>query len=155
MLMNNIPPEGPSFWVDRWNQIFLAEKRSIVYVSAQCEICYSPISSQIGALHPLNLACQFLLLLYCIKLELRLLLTIGCSCWIKSRDIGSQAIKLPICYPPLICGILLSPKPNLISTIEPKGPAPSLLSINPKLYQSSHVHDSTTQDSSSRTNGPS
>lgn len=70
------------------------------------------------------------------------------------HHIGSKALWLPICYPRLICGILLSQKPNLLTPTESIGSPPSLFTIHPRLLQSHHVFDIDITTTTSHIDGP-
>lgn len=58
-----------------------------------------------------------------------------------TRHIGSQAVKIPLCFPRLICGMILAQHPNIQLLSEVPGFVPPTLSFNYKLYQGKHVPD--------------
>lgn len=71
------------------------------------------------------------------------------------HHIGSKALKLPICYPWLICEILLSQKLDLLSPSKPTSLSPSLFNIHPCLLQRRHVFDINMSLAKPPSNGPS
>lgn len=71
------------------------------------------------------------------------------------RHIESQALKLPICYPKLNYGILLSQKIDILLPSEIMSPASSLFNVHPCLLKSYHVPDIKITSSMSHLDAPS
>ncbi|KAI5434177.1 hypothetical protein KIW84_021148 [Lathyrus oleraceus] len=69
------------------------------------------------------------------------------------RHAYTNAVKLPIAFPSLICGIILSQQPGILSTSDIPSRRKSPLSIHYKLFEGSHVNDvmtSTRRESASK-----
>ncbi|KAI5432370.1 hypothetical protein KIW84_036203 [Lathyrus oleraceus] len=57
------------------------------------------------------------------------------------RHASTNAVKLPIAFPSLICGIILSQQPGILSTSDIPSRRKTPLSIHYKLFEGSHVND--------------
>uniref|UniRef100_A0A9I9DGG1 Flocculation protein FLO11-like n=1 Tax=Cucumis melo TaxID=3656 RepID=A0A9I9DGG1_CUCME len=57
------------------------------------------------------------------------------------RHVNTYAINIPICFPHLINGFLLSIHQEVLADGEVVGPAPQIISLSYKLFQGSHVSD--------------
>jgi hypothetical protein len=54
---------------------------------------------------------------------------------------STNAVKLPIAFPSIICGIILSQQPGILSTSDIPSRRKPPLSIHYKLFEGSHVND--------------
>jgi hypothetical protein len=57
------------------------------------------------------------------------------------RHASTNVVKLPIAFPSLICGIILSQQPGILSTSDIPSRRKPPLSIHYKLFEGSHVND--------------
>ena len=57
------------------------------------------------------------------------------------RHASTNVVKLPISFPSLICGIILSQQPGILSTSDIPSRRKTPLSIHYKLFEGSHVND--------------
>ncbi|KAI5404842.1 hypothetical protein KIW84_051853 [Lathyrus oleraceus] len=57
------------------------------------------------------------------------------------RHASTNAVKLPIAFPSIICGIILSQQPGILNTNDMPSKRKPHLSIHYKLFEGSHVND--------------
>jgi hypothetical protein len=57
------------------------------------------------------------------------------------RHASTNAVKLPIAFPSIMCGITLSQQPGILNTSDIAGRRKPPLSIHYKLFEGSHVND--------------
>ena len=57
------------------------------------------------------------------------------------RHASTNAVKLPIAFPSIICGIILSQQPGILSTSDIPSRRKPPLSVHYKLFEGSHVND--------------
>ncbi|KAI5402797.1 hypothetical protein KIW84_050413 [Lathyrus oleraceus] len=59
----------------------------------------------------------------------------------EQRHASTNAVKLPIAFPSIICGIILSQQPGILNTSDIPSRRKPPLSIYYKLFEGSHVND--------------
>jgi hypothetical protein len=57
------------------------------------------------------------------------------------RHASTNAVKLPIAFPSIICGIILSQQPGILNTSDMPSRRKPPLSIHYKLFEGSHIND--------------
>jgi hypothetical protein len=57
------------------------------------------------------------------------------------RHASTNAVKLPIAFPSLMCGIILSQQPGILNTNDMPSRRKTPLSIHYKLFEGSHIND--------------